>query len=319
MDIDGFDLEILNQLDIDARQSYSQIGKHINRSKQFVGHRIKNLLEKRIIEGYNLDVDTRRMGYIIFSIFLQFKSVNQEKEKKIIDYLRKSKYVGFCLKTIGNWDLFISVRTEGVNDFYKFLGEFHKFCTNSIKKESINLEVKGISTNLKFLTKQKKSSAYKSVNAIVMGKEEFSELEKKVFNKLREKPLMPYLELSSQCGKSYETIKKVINELKERKIIKRTRAIIDMEKLDYTRYLFLIELHFLSDKQMEEIVNYLTAHPNVNYTMECIGSWNLVCNVYSRDIYELVGIINELKNRFAEIQSIEFLRVIKNEKETFSL
>lgn len=320
MNIDRFDLEILSLLDMDARQPYSQIGKNINRSKQFIGHRIKNLLEKKIIEGYNLDVDTRRMGYTIFSIFLQFQGVNQEKERKIIDYLQKSKYVGFCLKTLGNWDLFISIRAEGINDFYKFLGTFHKFCANSIKRESINLEVKGIATNLKFLTNKEKNSAYASINTITLGKDELNEFEKKIFNKLRENPLIPYLELTNQCGRSYETVKRVLKKLKEKRIIRRTRAIIDTEKLGYNRYLFLIELRFLSDKQTEEIINYLINQRNIDYTIECVGSWNLICNVYSRDIYELMKIINELKDKFKNsIYSIEFLRVIKNEKEFFNV
>ncbi len=319
MKVDSFDLEILNQLDLDARQSYSQIGKVIRRSKQFVGNRIKTLQEKKILLGYNLDINLRQIGYTIFSLFIQFRGLDKIKEEKIMTYLRNSKNVGFCIKTLGTWDLFISVRAENIADFYNFLESFHKFCTNSIKKESINLEVKGTSTNLKILDKNGKLEKCISKTTGVQEKSELNELETKIFRELKSQPLISYLNLAKKYNKSYETIKNTIRKIKEKKIIKTTRAIIDTEKLGYNRYLFLIELSLSSKNKIEEIQNYLVNHKNIDYVIESLGSWNLICNVYSKDTTELISIIDNLKERFSVIQSIEFLKVIKNEKESFNI
>lgn len=320
MKLDIFDLKILSQLDYDSRQSYSEIGKKIRRSKQFIGNRINNLKEKKIINSYTLDADLREMGYTIFSIFLQFQKVDKKKEFEIIKYLKKSKYVGYCLKTLGNWDFFISVKSNGINDFYNFLGEFHRYCSGLIKRESINLEIKGIDTNLKFLDNEKDGPIYISVNPLPPKDNNLNEVEKEVFIRLRENPMIPYLQLAEETSKSYETIKKIVKNFKDKKIIKRTRAIIDTEKIGYNRYLFLIELHFLGNKELENLFSYIKNHKNINYTIECLGSWNLICNVYSKNIHELMEIINELKNKFKNsVCSIEFLRVIENEKESFNV
>ena len=319
MDLDSFDLEILNQLDMDARQPYSQIGKVLRRSKQFVGQRIKNLTEKKIIEGYLLDVDLRSLGYTLFSIFLQFQGLTKMKEKRLMEYLGKSKYVGFCIKTLGNWDLFISIRAEDINDFYEFLGNFHKFCAKSIKKESINLEVRGIATNLKFLSKNEKITIHNSANTDKPKKEIFKESEKKVLNELRKFPLITYLDLAKKCNKSYDTLKNIIKKFQDKKIIKTTRAIINTEKLGYDRYLFLIELGLMGNKNIEEIQHYLMRHKNIDYIIEGLGSWNIICDVYSRDTAELITVIDDIKSKFSAIQSIEFLKVIKNEKEVFNI
>jgi DNA-binding Lrp family transcriptional regulator len=317
MKLDIFDLKILSQLDYDSRQSYSDIGKKIRRSKQFIGNRINNLKKNGVIEGYTVDFNLRKMGYTVFSIFFQFQRVDRDKELEIITYLKRSKYVGYCLKTLGNWDFFISVKSKGVIDFYNFLGDFHEYFAGLIKKESINLEIRGIDTNLKFLGSGMGGPFYASINLIPPHKEDFSKLEREVFATLRNNPMIPYLKLAEETGRSYETIKSVIKRFKDKKIIKRTRAVIDLERLGYTRYLFLIELHLLGNEELEDLFIYIKNHKNINYTIECLGYWNLICNVYSKDIYELMEIIEGLKAKFKMIQSIEFLRVMKNEKETF--
>jgi len=319
MELDKFDLNILSCLDLNARQSYAEIGKKIRRSKQFVEYRIRRLSEERIIEGYSLDIDLRKMGYTIFNIFLQFHRLGDNNLREIIKFFNVSSQVGFCLETLGNWDLFISVKSEGISDFYKFVGTFHSKFSKYIKRESINLEVNGISTNLKFLNREKKCTDYISVNTMVIEKRNFSKFENNLIFILRSNPMMSYLELSTKLKKSHETIRKTIKSLEREKILKRTRAIISLDKLGYERYLFLIELHFLADKQKEELLNYLKYQENIDYTMECIGSWNIICNTYSKNIQELRDLIIGLKNKFNYISSIEFLRVIQTEKEVFSI
>jgi DNA-binding Lrp family transcriptional regulator len=320
MEIDTYDLRILNQLDINARQSYSEIGKRINRSKQFVGHRIKKLEDKGIIKGYVTDIALREMGYMVFSIFLQLQKLDESNEKKIVEYLKKSDHVGFCLRALGNWDFFISAKAFEINDFYKFLADLHRCCAGLIKRESINLEIGGASTNLRFIGKDKGSSEYISTNYPSTERREIDDIEKQVILKLRGNAMISYLELAKHIGKSYETLIRIIKKLRDKKMIKRNRAIIDTEKLGYERYLFLIELHFLNNAKMQEILNYAKGHQNIDYIIECIGSWNLICNVYSKNIYELTQIIGEFKKKFGDsINSIEFLRIISNEKESFNL
>ena len=114
MKLDSFDIKILSQLDYDARQSYMKIGKKINRSKQFVFYRVNNLVKGGLIKGYASDFDTRKLGYNIFSIFIQFQKTNKKKEETIIQYLRKSPSIGYCLRVLGNWDLFLSVKAETI-------------------------------------------------------------------------------------------------------------------------------------------------------------------------------------------------------------
>lgn len=320
MEIDSFDLKILNELDCDARQSYSEVGKKIRRSKQFVANRIKLLEQKKIIEEYVLDSNLRATGYSLFSVFVQFQKIDKLKEMRILNYLNKSKYVGYSLKTIGNWDLFISIKAKNVTDFYNFLGGFHRQFKGLIKKESINLEVRGIDTNLKFLNESRRGTSYCFVNNPADQVLEFNDIERQIIWHLRTSPLLSYLELSEKIGKTYSTVKKIVQNLKEKNIIKRTKAKINAEKLGYNRYLFLIDLHYLGNEKTANLLNYLKQHKDISYIIECVGSWNLICNVYSKTFEDLVSIRDDLSEKFSDlISSVEILNVIKNERELFEL
>lgn len=252
-------------------------------------------------------------------MLLQFRKIDSKKEKEIFNYLRKTPRIGYCLKTIGNWDCFISIKVTNLNEFYDFLEKFHRHFSKNIKNESISLERKGIETNLKFL--DKKSSMFE-IQTIKTSKEkyEFTNLEKKIFLELRADPLINYIDLSNKLRKSYGTIKKTIENLQTKGIIKGIKAKINTEKLGYERYLFLINVYFLDKKKLDKLFDYLKKNKKINYSIECVGQWNIICNTYSKNINELVETINDLKDNFQKsISSIEFLRVIEDEKESFEI
>ncbi|VVB80135.1 HTH-type transcriptional regulator Ptr1 [uncultured archaeon] len=318
--VDKIDREILSLLDLDSNQSYNSLGKKISRSKQFVAYRINNLIREGVIRGFYTDLNLRKMGYSLFNILLQLHKADKNGEEKLLDYLKKSKQVGFCFRTLGNWDFFISVKTEGIKEFYNFLGEFHNLFGRFLKKESINFETNSISTNLRFLSiGGNKVRNRISVNSLIDEKRKFSDFEKRLILKLRERPSIKLFDLALELNKSPQVTNRIMKNLMDEEILIRNRVSISTEKLGFERYLFLIELHYLNKQQKERLFASLQDQNNITYTMECVGSWNLVCNVYSKNITELTSMIEKLKYECPAISSIEFLRVIESKKETFNL
>ena len=52
IDIDKKDRKILYQLDLDSRQTVTQIGRKVNLKKDVVSYRIKKLIKKGIIKNF---------------------------------------------------------------------------------------------------------------------------------------------------------------------------------------------------------------------------------------------------------------------------
>jgi len=63
INIDLKDRKILYHLDLNCRQSYSQIGKKVGLSKKVVEYRVKRMEKEKIITGYWTNIDSYRFGY----------------------------------------------------------------------------------------------------------------------------------------------------------------------------------------------------------------------------------------------------------------
>ena len=63
--IDQTDWKLLAELERDARQSYSELGRKVGLSQPATAERIKALESAAIIRGYRVDVDREKLGYAI--------------------------------------------------------------------------------------------------------------------------------------------------------------------------------------------------------------------------------------------------------------
>ena len=60
--IDALDRRILDQLRIDARLSWRELGERVHLSPTSVAERVRNLERRGVVRGYHVDVDPAAMG-----------------------------------------------------------------------------------------------------------------------------------------------------------------------------------------------------------------------------------------------------------------
>jgi len=84
--IDLKDRKILYQLDVDSRQSFSEIGKKVRLPKNVVSYRINRMIKAGIIKNFYSVIDASKLGYISFRFYLVFQYTNPDIEKEIINY-----------------------------------------------------------------------------------------------------------------------------------------------------------------------------------------------------------------------------------------
>jgi DNA-binding Lrp family transcriptional regulator len=99
--LDLKDRRILYQLDIDSRQSLTQIGKKVGLKKDVVSYRIQRMQDEGVIKNFWTLIDAYKLGYIIFRFYLVFQYTNPEVKNKIIDYLAKDKHTCVINSIIG--------------------------------------------------------------------------------------------------------------------------------------------------------------------------------------------------------------------------
>ena len=116
-DIDLKDRKILYHLDLNCRQSNSQIRKKVGLSRKVVEYRINKMEEKGVITGYWTAINTYKLGYYVFRIYINFMDVSSTIKNEIIHYFCNAKNVWAVLTAKGPVDLDVIL---WVNDVFKF-------------------------------------------------------------------------------------------------------------------------------------------------------------------------------------------------------
>ena len=118
--IDLKDRKIIYELDLNCRQSNTQIGKKVGLKKDVVSYRIKGLQEEGVINKFYAAIDSFKLGYDVFRIYINFRYVTTEIKEKIIKYFvdYKNSWVVATMKS--EIDLDVVVWVKDIFEFYKF-------------------------------------------------------------------------------------------------------------------------------------------------------------------------------------------------------
>ena len=82
--IDLKDRKILYELDLNCRQSNAQIGKKVGLGRDVVAYRIRRMQEEGVIKAFWTAIDTFRLGYNVYRIYINFDYLITSDIKKEI-------------------------------------------------------------------------------------------------------------------------------------------------------------------------------------------------------------------------------------------
>ncbi len=115
--LDKRDLEILFELDKNARIAETQLAKKIGRSKESVRYRIKQLEKNGIIKRYTIWIDPARLGYHSAKIYLSLAN-HPEKKREFIDEVRKDKRLFWVGVAEGAWNAGLTFFVKSNEEFF---------------------------------------------------------------------------------------------------------------------------------------------------------------------------------------------------------
>ena len=115
--LDLKDRKILYQLDLNCRQSNTQIGKKVGLSKEVVNYRIKRMQDLEIINSFWTAINSLRLGYYAFRIYINFLDVDSNIKNEIIQYFEDYKNVWTLHSAKGPVDFEAVLWAD---DIYKF-------------------------------------------------------------------------------------------------------------------------------------------------------------------------------------------------------
>ena len=310
--VDLKDRKILYQLDINSRQSFSQIGKKVGLNRDVVASRVKKLQEQGIIINFSTYFDYLRLGFIPLRFYFKYQYVTPEIKKEIIDYFVKSKYSIVVLTLEGNYDLLVLMLVKNITDIYPFwkktLQKYGDYFAQRVYSNYVGESIYRKSFLIDEKNERKESIIKRSGEKVDYGDVDFQIL-KLLTNNAR----IPTIEIAEKLNLTTKTINERMKRLIKSGLILGFKVEIDWNRLGY-QY-FKIDFYLREYSKINQIIKYIEMNPNLVYVDYTIGYADLELEFYLTNITQLHQIVEDLFKKFpSAIRNYTYFIIIKEHK-----
>ena len=112
------DVEILKALRADCRKPMGLVGESVGVSKATVSRRVAKMEEDGIIKGYDLNVDSNRLGIMRSLVFMQIVG---SPVSLVVEQLQAYPEISTIFKSFGDHSLVCVAYTRSVDELYDMI------------------------------------------------------------------------------------------------------------------------------------------------------------------------------------------------------
>lgn len=312
--LDKKDLQLLYLLDVDGRASYSELAKKTNMSKQRALYRVQRLESEGFIKGYYALIDTSRLGYTTFRIYLKLRTIAAKERKAMLDKLASIPQVWALYTFAGRYDLALGIAVKTHAQFQNIWENILADYLPVIKDYHISIY----------------SPVYHYTKAYIIGKPDdkparvlggsepvtYDEQDWKLLSALAANARSSLIELAANVKLTPEAVSHRLKELERKGIIQGYRAMIDVHKLGY-QY-FKADIRLREYKHIASIQAYCQQHPNIYQFDKTIGGETLEIEFNVKELKDMLAIISDMEEKFPGVmESFEYLTIVEELKTTY--
>ncbi len=313
--LDLKDKKILYELDLNCRESNTQIGKKVGLKKDVVSYRIKKLQDEEIITNFWTFIDAFKLGYNVFRIYINFQYVSSNIKEEIIQYFIKNKNSWAVISIKSEIDLAVIMWVKDIFEFYQFWEKTLDLYEDYFSKYAISIYTKAIAYKKSFLLSEKVENSNRVYSSMQCGGDfvEIDEMDYKLLNELSINARAPLIELSEILGCSSQNVNYRIKNLIKSGVIKGFRVDLNLEKLNLHR--FKVDIYLKDHKLKKPILNYLEDKFYLEYMNLAMGWADIEPEFVVKNFDELLKILDEINSKFSGvIKKQSFFMDVKTHK-----
>jgi DNA-binding Lrp family transcriptional regulator len=296
--IDLKDRKILYELDLDCRQSNTQIGKKVGLKKDVVSYRIKRMQDEGIIKNFLTAINTFKLGYHVYRIYINFQYVNSQIKEKIIQHFTNYKNVWAVISLKAEIDFDVIIWVNDIYEFFQFwnktLDEFEDY----FAKVTISVYVEAFNYKKSYLLPEIHTKEDRLLyRTTCSGKPvEIDKIDYTLLNEIAVNARISLIDLAEKIGISSQAINYRLNNLIKNGVINAFRVNIDTSKLGLQ--LYKLDIYLKDHKQKNAIWNYLKEKPNCDTLNVAIGWCDLEFELIVENVDQLGKIMDDLYSTF---------------------
>jgi len=135
--LDDVNRKILFELSKNSRLTVVEISEKVRLSADAVAKRIKLLEKSGVIQGYNIVPNEENYSFIHYKILISLHNLNEERERKFVNYCKSNKNIWYFCSCLGNWNYEIDLDINNASAFREFLRELKINFSDIIKDYSV--------------------------------------------------------------------------------------------------------------------------------------------------------------------------------------
>ncbi len=132
-ELDKTDRKILEAISQNARLPITEISEKTKLPVHVINYRIKNLLGRKVIEGFKPKMNIGKIGLSWYLLLIQFQSVNEEKKKRFLDFCKTHDKIYYVTNTAGYYNCMLDVHVKSAEEFKDVLLELKENFSDIIK------------------------------------------------------------------------------------------------------------------------------------------------------------------------------------------
>ncbi len=300
-ELDDKDKQLMFELDMGCRQSYSLLSKKVGLSKQSIEYRVRGLVDKGVIKGFYAALDVSKLGYMYCRVFVQFYGISPPKELEIINYLLAMKEVGWVISVDGSWDLNFVIWAKNIEELSRVVDQISYDYGSLIKRKVVSVAIKIHHFQPKFLLSQFQEGKAVTMESGTKQATELDALDYRILSLLALDARMPLITMANKLNTSYKVVGYRLRRLERKGVILCYRAELDFNMLGYTHYKVFLTLHNNSREREEQLLEFLRMHPNVIYVTKALGISDLEFECIIPTSADFYNLIRDLRSKFFDV------------------
>jgi len=315
--LDLKDKKLLHELDLNSRQSIQKLARKIGLSKDAVKYRMNKLQDEGIIKSYTAVIDTGKLGFLSFRLYLKLYNISPSKKKEILEFLLKKPNLMWLVEVEGKWDINNAFIFRTVAEMNAVWNELLEKYNNFIDRRELAVFANVYYFNRAYiLGKERRENKIRFLSLPQEEKVDASDL--KIIGLLADEARMPIIKIAKEVKISAKTVINKIKRLEEKKIITGYKPEFDLDKLGYQYYKINLSTFNTKPEKMKKLIYYIEQHPNIIYTNEVLGGADIEIEIQIESPEKLRKLIDSMLEEFSDmIRDYEILHYYKEYKLRF--
>ncbi|MCX6707503.1 MAG: Lrp/AsnC family transcriptional regulator, partial [Candidatus Woesearchaeota archaeon] len=279
-----FDHDLIFLASENARAKIRDMSFILKKSPQRLKYSLATIEKEGVIHNEHCIFDYSYFGLILFRVYFKGGYISERDKINIIKKLSANPYIVSMYELSGEFDLVIELGSPNPSRFNKELKKIAELIpTLNNYKILLNLVTHVYSKN--YLIKDTSINAPEQDIIIGgdRGVEVFNKNEMKVMKNLLDEPKIRRSKLAKLSDINVKTAVSITKDLRERRIIKGFKYIIDTNKLGINKVRLFIRFHNVSQERENQLMNYMMKTKEVVQVNKTVGDWDMEVDIESFD------------------------------------